>query len=154
MRLRHPNPGDAPELVALARRLHAESWYCDLAFSEENAIQLIDRAIHAPDMLGLVLEAADGTVIGFLAAACARHAFCDSLYACDLALYVAPEHRGGPGLVRMIRAYEAWCRIKGVSEILIGVSSGIDIERTGRLYGKLGYGDPVVAYRKKCVWPD
>lgn len=154
MKLRHPNPGDMDQIMALGRRLHAEGWYASLDYDPETLRETLDHAMAADNMLALVLEAADGKLAGFFLAAETRHFFGRDHYACDLACYVAPEHRGGPGFVRMVRAYEAWCRIRGVREIHIGVSSGVTAERTARMFTKLGYSTPAMAFRKKCVWPD
>lgn len=154
MKLRHPNPGDIAQLLPLGRLMHAESWYRDFDFDEKTVLLLIDQAMHAPTMLALVMEANDGTIAGFFVAAETTHFFGTDRYACDVAIYVAPEHRGGPGFVRMVRAYEAWCRIRGVKEIHLGLSSAVTPEKTRRLYEKLGYGTPVAGYRKKCVWPE
>jgi GNAT superfamily N-acetyltransferase len=154
VKLRHPHPGDTGQLVALGRDMHAESWYRDFDYDEAKVQQLIDQVIHAPAMLGLVLEGDHGRIVGFLAAAETEHFFGFDRYAVDIALYVAPEHRGGPGFVRMVKAYEAWCRIRRVKEMHLGVSSGLDHPKTVRLFEKLGYTSTATASRKKCVWPD
>lgn len=153
MKLRHPNPGDMGQLVTLAGLMHRESWFRDFDFDPAAVEAFITRAMEADFMLALVLEAAGGGIAGFFCAAEATHFFGRDRYACDVAVYVHPDHRGGPGFVRMMKAYEAWCRIRGVREIHIGLSTGIELEKTARLYEKLGYADPVTGYRKKCVWP-
>jgi GNAT superfamily N-acetyltransferase len=153
VKLRHPNPGDTDQLVALGRQMHAESWYSDLDYSEAEVRGLLDLLAESPFMLGLVLEGENGAIAGFFAAAETSHFFGSDRYASDIAIYVAPEHRGGPGFVRMVKAYEAWCRIRGVKQIHLGVSSGLDHPKTVRLFEKLGYTSTVTACRKKCVWP-
>lgn len=154
MKLRHPNPGDHDQLVALGRALHQESWYRDFDFDPAKMIELVELATASPTMLPLVLETAGGRIAGFFLAAETTHFFGKDRYACDVAIYIAPEHRGGPGFLRMMKAYEAWCRIRGVKEINIGVSSGIAQGPTQKLYEKLGFHQTAVAYRKKCVWPN
>lgn len=154
MKLRHPNPGDRDEILSLARTMHAESWYSSLDYNEAVVAELFEQTLTADHLLALVLETSSGELGGFFLAAITSHFFGRDTYACDLCAYVAPSHRGGPGFIRMIAAYEAWCRIKRVKEIHIGFSSGIRPEKTLRLYEKLGFQNPVTAYRKKCVWPD
>jgi GNAT superfamily N-acetyltransferase len=63
----------------------------------------------------------------------------DGNVAYDLFLYVLPEHRGSTIAKRLIAKYEQWAMQQDVLEIGIGVSSGINPERTGALYEKLGY---------------
>lgn len=153
MKLRHPNPGDMEQILSLGRLMHAESWYADLDFDDDTVIRLVEASMTSEKLLALVLEASDGTIAGFFCAAETEHFFGTDRYACDIATFVAPAHRGGPGFVRMIRAYEAWCRIRGVKEIHIGFSSGVTPEKTQGLYARLGFTNPVTAWRKKCVWP-
>jgi GNAT superfamily N-acetyltransferase len=154
VKLRHPNPGDREQILALGKRLHGESWYADFDFDPETLWAAIAAAETDPCFLGLVLADADEQIVGFLLAGETNHFFGRDRYACDLALYVAPEHRGGSGFVRMIRAYEAWCRIRGVKEIQVGVSSDVASQSTVAMYQRMGYRLNVFGLRKKCVWPE
>lgn len=154
MRLRHPNPGDREQILALGSRLHAEGWYRDFDFDGEILWETIEQAMVQPNMLGLVLETEAEQLVGFLLAAETNHFFGRDRYACDMALYVAPEQRGGPGFVRMIRAYEAWCRIRKVKEIQVGISSDLASQSTLSMYQRMGYTLNAFGLRKKCVWPD
>ena len=61
------------------------------------------------------------------------------LVARDLLVWVAPEHRGGSTFIRMIRAMEAWARNVGIAKIYLSQSTGIEVDKTARLYEKLGY---------------
>lgn len=61
------------------------------------------------------------------------------LVARDLLVWVAPEHRGGSTFIRMIRAMEAWARNVGITKLYLSQSTGIEVDKTVRLYEKLGY---------------
>ncbi len=61
------------------------------------------------------------------------------LVARDLLVWVAPEHRGGSTFIRMIRAMEAWARNVGITKLYLSQSTGIEVDKTARLYEKLGY---------------
>lgn len=64
--------------------------------------------------------------------------FSKSKYATDLATYVTDEFRMLAPF--MIRRFITWAKSKGVSEITLGISSGIgDTQRVGRLYERLGF---------------
>ena len=149
MRLRHPNPGDRDQMVRLARLMHEESWYRDFTFDEAR----IDAALHQcytnPDWLALVLEDKDGRIVGFFVGIVTEHFFSTDRYACDLAFYIAPDKRGGMGAIRLLKAYEAWCRIKNVAEIHIGISTDINQERTAQLFQSMGFHSPAMGFRKK-----
>lgn len=152
MKLRHPSPLDVPVLLDLAREAHAESWYADFAFDAGKAERTIHAALEADDALPLVVETANGQIAGFFLAAITEHYFSRCRFACDVVIYVAPAHRGGPAFAKMIQAYEAWCRIKGVEEVVLGFSSGSMGEKVSAMYRRLGYQQNATAWRKKCVW--
>jgi GNAT superfamily N-acetyltransferase len=152
VKLRHPNEGDWAHILPVARQLHEESWFRNFDFDPDMARQFFDACLFDPMFFAIVAEQ-EGVIAGFFVAAATRHIFGRDLYACDMLFYLAPEHRSGMTAARMIRAYEAWCRIKKVKEIHIGVSSGISTERTAEFYRRMGYGDPLMAFRKLCILP-
>lgn len=153
MKLRHPNPGDVDTLVRLARAMHLESWYASFDFSEAKVRRFIAEAMDAPHFLALVAEDTNAEIAGFFVAAEIEHYFGLDRYACDVCTYVTPTARGSVAFRRMIAAYEAWCRIRNVKEIHVGFSSGVTLDKVQRYYQRLGYGSPVMAWRKKCVLP-
>lgn len=152
MKLRHPNPLDIEGIIRLAKEMHAESWYSSFDFDEVKMRNFVEDLCGDTEFLALVLEHEKDGIVGFLLAADMEHFFGRDRYACDIAIYMTPAHRGGIGAMRMIKAYEAWGRIRGVKEIHLGISTGVAVERTGKFYQKLGYHSPVMGYRKKCVW--
>ena len=152
MKLRNPNEGDWEQVLPVARQLHAESWFRHFSFDDRYARQFFDACLYDPMFFAIVAEQ-EGAIAGFFAAAATRHIFGPDLYTCDLLFYLSPEHRGGMTATRMIRTYEAWCHIKKVKEIHIGVSSGINTERTASFYRRMGFGDPLMAFRKLCILP-
>ena len=153
MKLRHPNPGDIDELLAAAHAMPRESWYAEFDFDAETVEGFICGVMDQPHILALVAETEAGEIAGFFCAAEMEHFFGHDRYACDLCTYVAPRWRGSQAFPRMIAAYEAWCRIRGVREIHVGFSSGVTLDKVQRLYQRLGYHSPLMAWRKKCVWP-
>jgi GNAT superfamily N-acetyltransferase len=153
VKLRHPNPGDVDALVRLARAMHLESWYAGFDFSEAKVRRFIDEIMEASHFLALIAEDRDSQIVGFFVAAEMEHYFGNDRYACDVCTYVAPDARGSVAFKRMIAAYEAWCRIRNVKEIHVGFSSGVTLDKVQRYYQRLGYASPLMAWRKKCVWP-
>ena len=151
MKLRHPNPGDLAEIVALARLMHQESWFHGFDFDDQKVVDLIRAAMEDERYFPLVLEANDGGLGGFFLAAETEHFFGKDRYACDMALYLLPWVRGGVWFLRIMRAYEAWCAYRGVQEIHVGFSTGVNNKVTPNLYRRLGYESTVNAFRKKCV---
>lgn len=129
--------------------MHEESWYRDFKFVPDRVDAVLHQCFTNPDWLALVLEEEDGRVVGFFCAVATEHFFSTDRYACDLAFYIEPEKRGGMIAVRVIKAYEAWCRIKQVVEVHIGISTDVDAARTAAFYQKMGFHSPAMGFRKK-----
>jgi GNAT superfamily N-acetyltransferase len=151
MKVRHPNPGDWEGVLDLARQMHRESWFSEFDFAEGKVQQLFEALLERPDWLGIVAENMGGELVGFFAAATVEHFFGHDTYACDLVNYVLPNYRNGLAARRFVKVYETWCRIRGVKEIHVGVSTGRNAERIQEFYEKLGFHSPAVGLRKKCV---
>lgn len=128
---------DIPAITELARRMHAESpRYAHLPFDSAR-LGATARQILAT---GLVLLAElDAYPVGLMAGAVAPHFFSQALYGVELAVYVAPEHRGSRVALRMISRFEAWAKARGAGEMCLGISTGLDVPRTQALYERLGY---------------
>lgn len=151
MKVRHPNPGDWKQVLELAEAMHAESWFAEFDFDPSKVQQIFETLLEKPDWLGIVAENMAGELVGFFAAAEVEHFFGRDRYACDLVHYIKPAYRGGLAARRFVKVYEAWCRIRGVREIHVGVSTGRNPERIEKFYQRLGYHSPAVGLRKKCV---
>jgi GNAT superfamily N-acetyltransferase len=138
---------DFPVLIVLGAEMHKESNYANLDFSTEKLWQLGETMLATPDeWLSLVYEK-DEEIIGFCFGFVSPHFFGNDLTSGDFAIYVTLEHRKGMVGVRLIKAYDAWCRAKGVKEPLLGVSAGITPDRIGQLYERLGYTDKYTIYK-------
>lgn len=138
MIVRSARHGDMDRLVELGKQMHAEGAYASLPFDEAKVReQIADYLEHPEGRCLLVAEGADG-VAGMLAGFVDEYYFCHETVACDLVLYVERAHRGSSAAVRLIRAFRAWAREQGARDLCLAVSSGEDIERTGRLYERLG----------------
>ncbi len=53
--------------------------------------------------------------------------------------YVHPLYRGSSAFFRLIKAYEKWAISKGVKEINLATSTGVDPLKTSDMYIRLGY---------------
>ncbi len=120
--------------IELSHKMHSESSFKDIHFSDSKVATLIED----PDVF-LALYKRDGKYIGFMLAGISTYFFGDETSSYDMALFVDPAHRGGFAVVRLVQAYEDWARSKNVSEIYLSQFTGVDIEKTAKLYSKLGY---------------
>lgn len=130
---------DIPTLVELGRRMHAESpRFARLAFDPQRLTAVAAGLIPNPDCCILVGDN-DGLLIGMFVGFVMQHFFSTASYASDMALYVTPEERGGTLAVRFLRRFESWAHDKGAAECVPGISTEVEVERTARLYERLGY---------------
>lgn len=133
---------DVPSLIAMGQALHDESpHYGSTGFSPAK----LERQFHAlqGSLLsepGAVFVAEEGgEVAGMAVCFAAERWFSNDVYVTDLTVYVRPEHRGGRAFPRLVQAIEAWAAGQGIKEIILGVSTEIDAERTVRWYELHGY---------------
>lgn len=123
------------EFMSLAHSMHQESSFKDISFDPNKVANLLQR----PDVFCAMYKK-DDKYIGFMLAALCPYFFSSvECLASDLALFVLPEERGGFAAVRLIKSYEEWAKLKGATEIYLGQSTGIHIEKTDALYTRLGY---------------
>ena len=57
----------------------------------------------------------------------------------DLCLFVTKPKRGGTAAYRLIKAFEAWAIAHGAVVLRFGISTGVEADKTLKLYEKLGY---------------
>ena len=86
-----------------------------------------------------VLEA-EGAIQGVFFGHIGSMWFSDDLCGFDDVWYVSPEYRGTIESVRMLRRFEWWCKDSGCKAALVGVSSGVMVDRTSAILERLGYG--------------
>jgi L-amino acid N-acyltransferase YncA len=136
--IREATHADIPALVALAKRMHGASIHADLLWDEPKMRGLLPGLIDNPGCLALVAERAGEVIGGFLA--CEEEMFFSrEKFSCDLAVFVAPEHRGGMAAARLINAYVAWGKSRDVRCINAGVASGINHDVSIALFHRLGF---------------
>jgi GNAT superfamily N-acetyltransferase len=88
-----------------------------------------------PDMLCLVLDV-DGMAQGLLLAVAYEHPFGPVRMARETVWWIEPDHRG-LSAVRMLEAYEDWCRSQDCHYSGMAAMGGD--ESVGRLYMRRGY---------------
>lgn len=137
--VRRATPADIPAIVAMGARMHTESpRYARYPYQPERIRQAVGLMLASPACLVLIAER-DGRPAGFFGGMLSEHPFSGHFYAGDAAVYVAPEHRGTSILPRILREFERWADDVGAEEITLGITTEVQMERTARLYARLGY---------------
>lgn len=143
LKIRPVEKADFEQVLAMWRSMMEESPVYRLKkFDEKRARDILNQMLMAwvNPLLGIVAED-NGRIVGMLGAAVRERFFDGSKYSTDFAVYVVPELRGSSAAIRLIKAYEKWADSKGVlpEDIMLGVSTGVEMERTVRVYERLGY---------------
>ena len=140
---------DLPIAIAMGSSMHKESWFSHFDYEDSKLQELWDITETYPHMYCKFVAEHDDKIVGMFVGMCAEHYFGHDKIASDLLLYVTPEARGGTAAVRLIKAYDKWAREAGAKEIHVGVSTGVNEERTVKLYEKLGFDSKATLLRKR-----
>ncbi len=141
MPIRFATLQDVPALVELGRQMHAITRFQAFRFDGDQVNQALAAMLTKGRDRYVLLVAVNGqdAVLGGLLAVLERHLFSQQLTASIMHYDVLPQYRmGGYGL-RLLRAFEQWCKNRKVVEINFGINSGVDTDRVGRFARKLGY---------------
>lgn len=137
--IRSATPDDIPRMIELGRAMHGESpVFCRLRFDADKLAATISNAIASAAGFAYVAEQG-AEVVGGMLAVITPHYFSHDLVACDLALFMAPEHRGGMAAVRLINAYAKWAEYHGAVLTQLGVMAGVNVDKTEALLHRLGW---------------
>jgi hypothetical protein len=146
--IREPQTSDLEGLVILLRKMHSETAYSAFSLSEarlrESLLGFLDPE---QGYFGRVMVT-NGAISGVFFGHCSQLWFSEELCGFDDLWYVGPGSRGSLLSARMVRDFAGWCREKGCSAVLVGVSSGVMMDRTGSLLETLGYGRIGGLYRR------
>lgn len=127
---------DQDAVLSMAEFQVAET-FPHLGFDRDRAAETFQRAVETGDPTCLVAETG-GEVVGFVFGRIGGYDFTSGVFVILDVLLVRPDKRGTRAAVNLLREYIRWGEIVGAREILFGVSSGFQVERTSRLYEHLG----------------
>ncbi len=132
--IRKAQVADLPELLALGKTLQAKSPYPDVPLDIQTCGQTLGQCISSA--FGFAVVAVHGgKITGFMMGAAVPLWFSRKRSASDIITYAESVGDG----YRMIKRFVNWAwSVPQVVEITLAQSSGIDIERTGKLYERVG----------------
>lgn len=137
MQVRRAHMGDIPWLIEAGEAAQAEApHYRDYRQDLAQQYKALVGMLQFPEQV-FIGVCDDET--GFLVGSMEPTIWFAERVAVQGLLWVAATRRGTPRAWRLIQAFEDWARAQGAARILNGVSSGLDEERTGRFYEKMGY---------------
>ena len=144
MTIRFATPSDVPALVQLGKHMHAITRFRTLDYDEARVAQTLTTALaQGKDRyVCVVADDSQGQVVGGLLAVLEKHIFSQQLTASIMHYDVLPEKRMGGYGVRLLKAFEQWCKNRYVAEINFGINSVDDAQEMHRLGGfaqRMGY---------------
>lgn len=130
---------DVQSIVGLGQALFAESpRWSRLTFNAGKLAAFVADLIESPD--GLVRVAImDGVIVGAIMGFACEHYAADDTVATELALFVAPSHRASGLAQILVSELDAWAQSKGCAWLQAGTTTGVQPERTAKLYEGLGF---------------
>lgn len=129
----------AGQVIDIATEMHRDSMFRDYSFDQGKLLAQIKLVSGYPDTAYFQLAVRNGEVFGGFYGTISRMFFSEQLMARDVGWWVKKERRGGGAAMLLLRGFEAWAKEKGAIKVMIGQSSGIDIDRTTKLYQHCGY---------------
>lgn len=122
----------------LARLMHKESTYRDLDFCEDRLMDVYKGTLEGHYTV-FVNETPENNISGMVGGVISPHFFGNDLIVQDLFIYVHENARHGYLGVKLIKQLEAFADKRGAKVVCLGITTGINEERTAKLYEKLGY---------------
>lgn len=139
MGIRQATLDDLPALINLGELMHAESpRFSAITFSPARLGHTLAALVQSPMGFVWVTESDAGEVVGGMVATAFQHWASYDLMTTDLALFLAPEHRGSTAAARLARKYHQWARDLGAKLIQQGVTTGVHTDQTVQLLERLG----------------
>lgn len=144
MTIRFAQVADVPALVQLGKHMHAITRFRTLEYDEARVAQSLTAALTQGNAryVGFVSEDSQGQVVGGLLAVLEKHIFSQQTIASIMHYDVLPEKRMGGYGVRLLKAFEQWCKNRQVAEINFGINSVEELqemERLGSFAVRMGY---------------
>ncbi|WP_294609752.1 GNAT family N-acetyltransferase [uncultured Gilliamella sp.] len=118
------------------------------AWDDSKALLMLKHYI-ASDNAAIIIDENSQKLKGFIIVELVTPAAGLELIASEVAFFVRPEFQGSITAFRLIKGYESWAKQKGANHIELGVSSGLNQERTLYMYSALGYRPSSVTYIKE-----
>ncbi len=138
---------DVPDILNLGEQMVAEAPLLqDKPFARARAEKVVEECIYYGGCF--LVEDQHGFLVGMGLGTIIEDFWVDRKVFVDYAIYVVPSARRGRLAFRIIAALEEWAVNEGAEAMFLGISTGIQDERTGRLYQRLGYQFCGVNYSK------
>ncbi len=141
MAIRFATLSDLPSLVEGGSRMHALTRFREHPYNAQRVAKAFSDLITRGQgkYAFLVAESSERRVVGALIGVMEQQIFMDGWTASVMHYDVLPEARMGGHGVRLLRAFEQWAHNRQAVEIVFGINSGVELERSARFATRMGY---------------
>lgn len=132
-------PEYARQVLQLGRDLWQESRFNMEPYDEQRVWNLLENTLKRPTKFFIAFNVIEEKITGFIIMGISEHYFSGQLLASDYCVYIAPQHRGGRQIVRLLDSAEEWCKMNGAKSMTIYHNTGINTDKSPTLFNKLGF---------------
>jgi len=136
---RHMEAADIPVMIELGAEMHEESAFSRLDYDKEKCFDLGIRYLSNPEKYFSYCAYEGDELVGMFMGYLSPYYFGNDLLANDILWYVKKERRGSMMGLRLLKAFRVWAKERGASEVCIGVSTAVDVDRTHELLSRMGF---------------
>ena len=129
---------DVSKIVELCKKAHEESKITTAPLDPKTLRTNVQICVLSAEHLVLVVEI-DDNIEGMIIGVTHQLWYSRKKQATDLFFYTSKSIRGDGWGAKLMRRFISWAKENsGVKEIMLGVSSGIETDRTKTLYERMG----------------
>jgi len=136
---------DLEYLRPVSVEFHSESRFQDIPYSHKKRDDLFIKAINEPNYYALIIAELEDEPVGFIFCTAGEYLVgYKDLITTVYSFYVRKKFRGtlagGKAAVRLLAGVVKWSEARDVREVMIHVTSGIDVQRTDRFLRRAKFG--------------
>ena len=120
-------------MVKIGELMHRVGSFKKVKYSKDKVFKTIKASIDSDRMVFFVAEDEDGYA-GMMGGFIAEYPISYEKYASDFLMFIKEEKRGGDTALKLLNLFEDWAKSKGVKEIRLGSSHGVDTEKVKKFY--------------------
>ncbi|MDQ0035847.1 putative membrane protein [Variovorax boronicumulans] len=147
MRVEVATPEDAPQIAALGELLHDSSSYAGIPYNRAKVEDLMRNLAAGAGVVFVVRR--EGEIVGGIAGSVAEWWFGDEIYGFEYSFFMREDARNAFTAIKLVSAFNIWCKARGAKEVRIGVTTGIHQEKTAGFYRLLGFSDIGPLFKKE-----
>jgi Acetyltransferase (GNAT) family len=131
---------DALQLLEIGEQFHKEAvHYKGSVFDKERVWKLFDKSVTSPSTTCVVYVKEGEEVVGAIMGSMSARFFSGERVATDLGMFLKPAYRGSSAFLKLFKAFEQWAIDNKAQHIVVGHTTGIEMEVGKTLFPRLGY---------------